>query len=82
MMSCVFSLYSYSIEAASSAVDHYFQVISLRDCILFRVFQSRAEISYGRNLELSISHEIFHILDFICMDTCTNSIVPYMCPYI
>ena len=38
---------------------------------MFRVLQSRATISYGKNLEFSISHEIFHVLDFLRMETCS-----------
>ena len=46
-------------------------MISFCHCVVFRVLQSRATISYGKNLEFSISHEIFHVLDFLRMETCS-----------
>ena len=67
-------LQSYKLLARtwnSSAGDHCFWVIYLCNFVVFRVLQSCAKISYGRNLKFSISHEIFQVLDFLRTATCT-----------
>ena len=73
----------------------FFRVISICHCVVFRVLKSCTTISYGKNLEFLKSHEIFHVLYFLRMETCTvlyytqgydcnptYSILLYMSPYV
>ena len=46
-------------------------VFSLFHCVVLHVLKSHTTIYYGNNLEFLISHEIFHVLDFLRMETCT-----------
>ena len=41
---------------------------------MFLVLQGCMTVSYGRNLGFLISREIFHLLDFLCMETCVGYI--------